>query len=731
MKFEKLSCQILTWVIIALILCVSAANANDYTVRENDSPSLGKSAQSSYLKTNGNMNVELVGHIGGEVEYCSKVYVDGDYAYVGDNNTLLILDISDSSRPLLMSNFVLNDRVMDIYTTGGLAYIANSRNGLQIMDVRNPSKPTLKGSFDTSGTAVALCVSDGIAYVADSSKGLQIIDVSNPTTPILIVNYNTLKSVVRVYVKGHIAYIGDGSKGLVILDISNPAHPAHLGSFHPYYGLTGLYVSGDYAYMLDYKTYMPHKHTADEKLLGGQLIIVDVSNPSAPRAVGHYGGYDTFIEVSNEIYVEDGLAYIIEDMGWLSIFDVSDPERPFRRSFYRLFKEWGFGRYSGVFAEGEMVYVAAGKFLILDAHNPDEPVLKGFYGSLMDTNRVYVKNGLAYVADGIYGLHIYDVSEPTSPTLLGFYDTQTYIVDFCSSGDVICATESFEYTDRNIELIDVSNPYKPTKIKSYMISVCFGGCSPLFLNGIFTDNGFIYVTGDGVILMILDLSNPETPLIKSYWGASIMPYEHAKDVFVKDGLAFVTLHSDYSDRGLYILDVTDPENIGRKGMCDTPGEAKGIYICGDAAYVADYKSGLAIIDASNPEEPALKGMYDTQGWAVAVHTSEGMAYIADWTGGLQIVDVSDPATPLLMGYCATSGTTQGVYVDGDLIYVADGRGGLKILRYTGPVSRKKIKNHILGISPLKLKEIPRADTNKDSVIDVSDIVKVIKDFSPR
>ena len=46
--------------------------------------------------------------------------------------------------------------------------------------------------------------------------------------------------------------------------------------------------------------------------------------------------------------------------------------------------------------------------------------------------------------------------------------------------------------------------------------------------------------------------------------------------------------------------------ITEVGQCDTPGTARDVFIQGNYAYVADYRSGLTVVDISDPENPEMK-----------------------------------------------------------------------------------------------------------------------------
>ncbi len=72
---------------------------------------------------------------------------------------------------------------------------------------------------------------------------------------------------------------------------------------------------------------------------------------------------------------------------------------------------------------------------------------------------------------------------------------------------------------------------------------------------------------------------------------------------------------------------------------DTTGEAFGVYVSGDYAYVADLESGLAVIDISDPTNPGTPVYEDTTGWARGVYVSGDYAYVADGPSGLAVIQV--------------------------------------------------------------------------------------------
>lgn len=87
------------------------------------------------------INLEPVGHFGGIIE---AVEVTGNYAYVGQGQELLILDITNPSSPVSVGKIMTRGLVGDIKVSGNYAYVGDSDNGFLIVDISNPSFPSSK-----------------------------------------------------------------------------------------------------------------------------------------------------------------------------------------------------------------------------------------------------------------------------------------------------------------------------------------------------------------------------------------------------------------------------------------------------------------------------------------------------------------------------------------------------------------------------------------------------------
>ncbi|MDH6098425.1 hypothetical protein NWP21_06125 [Anabaenopsis sp. FSS-46] len=138
--------------------------------------------------------------------------------------------------------------------------------------------------------------------------------------------------------------------------------------------------------------------------------------------------------------------------------------------------------------------------------------------------------------------------------------------------------------------------------------------------------------------------------------------------------------------GLQIIDISDPANPTFTGVYNTIGDAEGVQVVGNYAYVADGSAGLQIIDISDPANPTRTGVYNTTGDAEGVQVVGNYAYVADGSAGLQIIDISNPANPTRTGVYDTTGSAYDVQVVGNYAYVADGSAGLQIIDIRNPAN---------------------------------------------
>ncbi len=253
-----------------------------------------------------NVNVDIVNQFGEDI---SDVAVAGSYAYVGQGENFVILDITDITNIFEIARITAPSGIEGIEVSGTNAYLADAESGIVILDVSNPSSPVIVGNYATEYSILDVAVSGNYVYAADSND-LIIIDATTPSSPTLVGSYETIGSANGVAISGNYAYVADdskaifdGSNGLSIVDISNPTSPTLAGTYADVYAYD-VAVSGNYAYVAD----------------SSGLIILDVSNPSSPTLAGRYSGSGD----SNAVAISGNYAYLV-DYGGLVILDISNP----------------------------------------------------------------------------------------------------------------------------------------------------------------------------------------------------------------------------------------------------------------------------------------------------------------------------------------------------------------------------------------------------------------------
>ncbi len=504
-------------------------------------------------------NVELVGQIGGN---CKAVFVQGDYAYIGEGPGLRILDISDPTNPQAIGKVLLPDIVLGVYVSGNCAYVADGLSGLRVIDISNPASPVEVGYFLTPDFAYGVYVSGNYAYVADGDRGLRVIDISNPASPVEVGYCDTPGSARDVYVSGsyaYVAYVADWYSGLRIINISNPALPVEAGYVGTPGEAHGVCVSGNYAYVAD----------------SGRVIrVIDISNPASPVEVGYCDTPD----YAYGVYVSGNYAYVADWRAGLRVVDISNPASTAEVGYYNTP-----GHARGVYVSGNYACVANGSsgLGVIDITNPASPVEVGYCDTPGLACGVHVAGNYAYVADWSSGLRVIDISNPASPVEAGYYDTPGYAMDVYVSGNYVYVADS----QAGLRVVDISNPAWPVEVGYYDPF----GWAQIHSRGVHVAGNYAYVADNHSKLRVIDVSNPASPVEVAYYITA----RNSVGVYVSGNYAYVA--NSYA--GLRVINISNPASPVEAGYYDTPGYgyAQGVYVSGNYAYVADSDCGLFIL----------------------------------------------------------------------------------------------------------------------------------------
>lgn len=292
---------------------------------------------------------------------------------------------------------------------------------------------------------------------------------------------------------------------------------------------------------------------------------------------------------------------------------------------------------------------------------------------------ITVRDGLAYIANGLEGIRIVDISDPSAAVEVGTLNTPVNSFDVSVSGDVAYIADA----RGGLQIIDISDPAAPLPLASIETA---GDAFALYLS-----DGVVYVAEGSSGILIVDVSDPSAPAVL---GTIDTPGD-GLGVIVVNGIAYVA----DGDEGLRIFDVSDPAapvELGAFGGGEIP--VLDVAISDGLAYVTSAFFGLHVVDISDPSNPVEVGALENldivqfpdqhQFLAIAIVVEDGLAYVAGglnsstnmFEGMLRVFDVSDPTAPREIGaWRGPPFPALNVVLDGGLAYVSAGTSGMRII----------------------------------------------------
>ncbi len=116
---------------------------------------------------------EIIAHIPGEAR---AVTVQGNVAYMGFDNELKIIDVTNKEQPVVLSQLTVSDIIWDIAVQDGIAYVVNSA-GIEMVDVTTLENPHWLGVY-AEESARQLYLDESYIYLL-TWYGLRILDASD------------------------------------------------------------------------------------------------------------------------------------------------------------------------------------------------------------------------------------------------------------------------------------------------------------------------------------------------------------------------------------------------------------------------------------------------------------------------------------------------------------------------------------------------------------------------
>lgn len=373
---------------------------------------------------------------------------------------------------------------------------------------------------------------------------------------------------------------------------------------------------------------------------GGILQILSISNPSEPQLLGQVSTDGIITDVAKE----GNYIYLAEQDSGLKIIDVSNLADPVQVS--ELFLQ---GPVNGLVVNNQTLFILEGEYY----------------------------DGIQWLGGG---LRIVNITSPSNPQTLGFYDSPNESHHISLVGDYVYIDNFFI----EILIIDISDLLNPTLVGSD--SVRFGN-SYLSENLLYVGSGYPDVSG----LKIFDVTDPINPSLVSHtiFDGGV------EDIIVSEGYAYITI-GDYWDGNTWregqikIFDVSDPVNPQEIGFYESSGDVSSVsksgntLIISEGTFSASFSgnedgSGLRFLNVIIPSQPQPIGFYATPGWGESVTVRDGYAFVLTRFGGMSIVDLQNISDPIQVGYYNSPGLSQQVVLQDNFAYLADGLRGIRVV----------------------------------------------------
>ena len=339
------------------------------------------------------------------------------------------------------------------------------------------------------------------------------------------------------------------------------------------------------------------------------------------------------------------------------------------------------------------------------------------------------------------GVQIIRLKNPNNPVAVGkIGDTATRelggaygIVIFESGGTPYAAVAG--YYDAGVQIISLANPARPTAVGSINDTASYELFGAYDLTT-FKSGGTPYVAvtsyiDDGV--QIINITDPANPVAAgSISDTASLELDASFDIAIfNSGTATYAAVASYLDDGVQIINITDPDNPVAAGSIDDTADheldgAHSIVIFESGidtyAAVASYTDdGVQIINITDPDNPVAAGSIDDtsrlelNGASSIVLFESGTttyaavaSYIDD---GVQILDITDPYNLVAAGRISD---TSGRELNGARMITTFESGGTTYLAVTAAIDD--------GVQILGINHRPTVNAGPDRTVDEGDTI---------
>ncbi|MFO7639155.1 MAG: T9SS type A sorting domain-containing protein [bacterium] len=514
------------------------------------------------------------------------------------------------------------------------------------------------------GRAWEVTGQDSLVFLSLGSQ-VAILNFADPARPELItelqLDYLALQTRVRDSV------LVTGRNGIDLWNIADPARPRHLSHIPCF--VSDFDVVDTFLYFVSSDTFSVYNiaRPDDPVRLGfcrdsgyvvtatrntavlltrDFLTFMDVSDPSAPRRVGTYGGWPLAAAARGSLLCATFSNPSRPEESWFDAIDISNPASP--RRLARLDGVSGID----MALDGAYAFTPMRIVNIADSTRPylvGEVGLRGhLWGIWPDFSR-----GQCYVASDWAGMQLVDISDPGNPRLDTAILQADMAIDMWKDGDRVYVAN---YRD-GLKVLDVSVPESPVELGGLMEDGSW--CEAAVARDSFAFVGWWPRPTFRTILV----SDPANPQEVAGFSVPSKP----EDLVLRDTLVFGAGRMRF-----YVVNVARPREPVLVGSCELQGDAEGLFLVDTLAFVANYP--FAIVNIAQPSSPSVIGTIARGAWNGSVRDT----FLFLSSGGILLYSVADPARPRILDSLSLGPNTFWVEAVGSLLYTAH-RDGVRVV----------------------------------------------------
>ncbi|GEM_PF-443808 len=552
-----------------------------------------------------------------------------------------LLSFANPDSPRVLSEIQFPSLTAQSYLEDSLLYTSSNAD-LEVWNVANPTQPVKRGQL--LGPVGDFWIRDTFLYFIRSDT-FHVLSIANPA------NLRELGSCAEA---GSATTGSDNtvvvcqSGGFAFVDVSNPASPHEVGTYPCGHTLSAT-ARGNLVCVSFEETSDPYPV---------RFITLDISTPSSPRQLARLndlGGYD--------IYLDSSLAFVsgrgpgVEPQPF-QIVSIADSAHPVFLDSCRTTARYPWGVWANLGLHRVLVADEDDGLGVVDISNINSPVFDTSVVVAASAEDVSIAGHYCYVANGLAGLKVLDLTNPTQPTQVGELDT---LWNGAWSHTVL-AHDSFAFIDRIypcLRVVDVSDPAHP--VMAGGSSAVDGQPQDMVLR-----DSFLYIA-ENYQFQIVNVARPRAPQVV---GTLSLP-DYSSGLCVQDSLAYVSTYP------LAIINVSNPSQPEIVGSIARG--AWSVFVKDMLAYLPNV--GLFVWNVANPAAPTPVDSLTFGHMVYDVVVVDSLAYLA-CSDGLRLANVADPHNMRVIALHSLPYIGWRLVYDSPYVYVATQDAGVCIFETT-------------------------------------------------